>query len=509
MTTAEASESILARNSRIITRNTAILVSRYLAMTGMGTVMVLFLPRYLGDEGLGRLQYALSFVSIFAVGIALGTRQFLIKEIARDGSSVRTYLGAAHGLRFVSGLWVLACILLVAHLRGASGETMLVIVLAAFWMVVTSYSQIESAVMQGRENMTWPAMAEMANKLVVMTAGITVLVMGGGIIGYASVLVAGAVINLMLNVGYVHKQYGLNFSLDTSKLRVLFMGGAPFLIITFLSGAYSHTDVIMLNAFTNDAQVGWYAAALQIYRFVEFLPVALTTALLPTLARVHATHLPSLLALAKRALAAGALVMVPISLGLSLLSSEIIAFLPYPEGFRNSAPLITILSLTIPMTALLTVMGTIAMATDRQKYWSIALLATVALNASTNAVAIPYFADAHGNGAIGAALMTLFSEIFMMIIALRFILRELVDRELGGVFVKTLAAGGIMVGACLFARHYGAETGLIVPLGALVYGVIVLATRAVKTSDLRFIWNTLVKRLAGERRSQEQEGRLI
>jgi O-antigen/teichoic acid export membrane protein len=478
-------------------------------MTGMGSVMVLFLPRYLGDEGLGRLQYALSFVSIFAVGVALGTRQFLIKEIARDRSSILKHLGAAQGLRLVMGVWMLACIFMIARLRGDSGETMLVVILAAFWMVISSFSSIESAVIQGQENMTWPAMAEVANKLVVMVAGITVLVMGGGIIGYASVLVAGAIINFVLNAAYVHRRFGFDFSLDKRKLRALAIGGAPFLLITFLTGAYSHTDVIMLHAFTTDAQVGWYAAALQIYRFVEFLPVALTTALLPTLARVHATHLPSLLSLAKKALAAGALVMVPISLGLSVISSDLIAFLPYPEGFKNSVPLVTILALTIPATALLTVMGTIAMASDKQKAWSIALLGTVLLNAATNAAAIPYFAEHHDNGAIGAALMTLLSEIFMMIIALRFIMRELVDRELGGVFLKTLGAGGAMVGVCLLARHYGAGAGLIVPLGVLVYSLIVLATGAVKTSDLRFIWNVLSKRLTGDRRPQEQEGRLI
>lgn len=494
MRSTEPELSQLERNSRILTRNTAVLLSRYLALMALGSVMVLFLPRYLHDEGLGRLQFALSFVSLFTVGVALGTRQFLIKEIARDRTRVHTYLAAAMGLRLITGVIILGAILLVTWLRGAVGEAFAVILLAAVHMIAMSFAGLEAAVIQGHENMKWPALAEVANKVITVVAGIVVLVMGLGVIGYASVLLAGALVQLLLNVAYVGRRYGMPVTFDPLKLKGVFIGGAPFLLMVFLGGAYAHTDVVMLKFLTNDREVGWYAAATQIYKWMEFLPVALTTAMLPTLARLHATDVTTLLVLARRAIIICALGMVPMALGISLLSGEVIAFLPYPDAFQNSVPLLTILALTVPVTAILTIMGTIAMAVDRQMAWSVALLATVLLNAGLNGAAIPYFERANGNGAIGAAIATMFSEGFMFFVGVRLLPKGVWDKQVGGACLKVLFSGVVMILAGLVARAFGAGTILLVLIGVVVYGTMILYTKAVDVNDLRDWRDSLLTR---------------
>jgi len=434
---------------------------------------------------LGRLQFALSFVSLFSVGVALGSRQFLIKEIARDRTRIGTYLPAAMGLRLVTGGIVLGVIILVTWLRGVDSEAFAVMMLAAVQMIAMSFSGFEAAVIQGQENMTWPAMAEVANKVITVVAGIVVLVLGFGVIGYASVLLAGAVVQLLLNAVYVGRRYGTAVTFAYTKVKPLCLGGAPFLLMVFLAGAYTNTDVVMLKFMTSDREVGWYSAATQIFKWMEFLPIALTTAMLPTLARLHTSDITTLITLARRALVICALGMIPMAIGISLLSSEVIRFLPYPDSFQNSVPLLTLLALTVPLTAILTILGTIAIATDRQMAWSLAMLATVGLNAGLNGVAIPYFERTQGNGAIGASLATIVSEGFMFAVGLRLVPKGIWNRRVTTSTLKILGAGGAMAAACLAAMAYGADTVEIVVLGAFVYSALILVTRAVDIDELR------------------------
>lgn len=484
-----------AKDAQIVVHNSVILLVRYLALWGLNGILVLFLPRYLGDQGLGQLQFAVSFVALFAVGVGLGVRPFIIKEVARDHSQVQTLLGTALGLRLLGAALVLGIIVLASAFMGRPVEARLVLYLAALWMVATSVAQLMAAFLQGQENMTAPALAETAGKLVVVSIGITVLVLGLGLLAYASVLVLGAVVHFASNALYVGRRFPLRVNFHIATVKRLIVGGSPFILMGFLLDVYNHIDVVMLRLFTTDMVVGWYAAASQLYRSMEFLPVALTTALLPTLARMHQNSIPAFMSIVRKSIAGGALVIVPTALGISLLSKTVITFLPYPDVFQNSVPLLTILALSMPITALLMVLGTVAIATDRQKAWALALLITVLLDVLLNALAIPYFHRAYGNGAIGAALTTLLCESLMVLLGIRLMPQGVIDRAITLVFIKVGIAGGAMAGVCLLALHAGVGPIPVIALGIATYASLVLLTRAVNLGDLLFIRDVMYQRL--------------
>ena len=482
-------------DSHIVVRNTAVQMLRYTAVWGANVTLVLFLPRYLGDQGLGQLQFAVSFVSLFAFLVALGTRNYMIKEVARDSARLPQMLRTALGLRVMSAGVVIVIMGIVAEMYGTTGSARHVIYLAMAWMVITSFAQLLAAGLHGLERMGWASFAEITNKVLVVAIGVTLLVQGGGVRTYVAVLVLGAIVNVLINAGYIVRFARLRLDFDIQRMRVLAVRGGPYILMGFLLGAYMHTDVVMLQAFTSDSVVGWHAAALQIYRSVEFLPAVLTTALLPTLARIHSlSGAEAVGPLARRSLAAMAIVMAPIGVGLSITSAELIAAFPYPPEFENTVPILVLMALSTPISALLTILGTIAMATDRQRIWAYALALTVLLNVALNAIVIPYAQNAYGNGATGAAATTLLTEFLLMVFGIALLRRVIFERRLMISFAKVIVAVSLMGVVVYDAKMFGLGLWALVGAGAFTYALLVLFLRVVDRSDVAVIWQSVTHR---------------
>jgi O-antigen/teichoic acid export membrane protein len=493
------------RDSQTVVHNSVTVFVRQVAIWVLNAVLILFLPRYLGDQGLGQLQFAISFVTLFSIGVGLGIHKFLVKEVARDHSQAAHYLSTAIGLALLNSLVVLAVILSVVQFMGLSSTAERVVFIAACAMVFTNLARLMAAFLHGFENMDSPAVAEVAGKVFVVTVGIIVLLSGLGVMSYALVLLAGAFIHFAVNARFLARDVPLRINLRPPLARTMLVGGVPFLLMGVLLEVYAHTDVVMLRFFTSEAVVGWYAAARQLYMAVEVFPLALTTALLPTLARVHMANTATLANIARKSIGIGALVVVPMSLGLSLLAEDVIAFLPYPSEFRNSVPLLTILALSIPPTTFLTLLGTIVIAIDRQRVWATALSMTVFFNVALNIVAIPYFQSAYGNGAIGASLATLVCELFMVVLGVKLMPAGVINADTRTVFLKTIAAGAVMMTIGVAAKWAGMPVPIIVAVSAVTYLGLVFGLRAVTHADILFMWEAVRVRARRDHRALESE----
>ena len=64
--------------------------------------VMLYVPRYLGAAGLGKLATAISFVTVFGVIVPLGTSNVLIRDIARDRNRTGELLLSALILRLIA-----------------------------------------------------------------------------------------------------------------------------------------------------------------------------------------------------------------------------------------------------------------------------------------------------------------------------------------------------------------------------------------------------------------------
>lgn len=496
---APASTVVADNDSKIIIKNSAILLIRRAFLWIFAGVMALFLPRYLGAEGLGQLAFAEAFAGLFTSILSLGLSQFLIKEVARDRTAIERYLGISIVLHVITGLLLAGIILGATTFTNFGGEARSVMYIVTAAAITLSFVRLITHIFSGLENMTWPATAEVLSKVLVVSVGIFVLVHGYGVAVYASVLLGATIINLILITRGLSRRFSLQFGFKLPTVKTLLIGGAPFILMGVLLDVYNQVDTIILRIFTDDATVGWFAAANRIYKTIDMLPLAFTAAMFPTLSRVHASDIEHSVSIAKRSISTGALVIIPLALGVSLFSREIIEILPYPDGFQNTIPLLTVLSLTIPFTAFLVILGTIAMAIDRQKAWAMALLGTLVLNIILNVILVQIFQNHFGNGGIGIAISTLFSEAIMVVIGVRLMPKGVIDKALVITLARVGIAGAGMAVVVLSAKGLGAPEIPLVAIGGITYIVFAFAVKAVTKRDIELIRSVVSRRSKGIR----------
>lgn len=110
-------------------------------------------------------------------------------------------------------------------------------------------------------------------------------------------------------------------------------------------------------------------------------------------------------------------------------------------------------------------------------------------NVIVNLLTIPFFEQLVGNGAIGASVSTVLTEVFMLFGAMSLIPQHLLDARLiwqaGRIVVAGLASG--IVGTAVLP----VSLPLAAAAGAATYVVMAVVLRVLTTDDLQYVTNRL------------------
>ena len=103
-------------------------------------------------------------------------------------------------------------------------------------------------------------------------------------------------------------------------------------------------------------------------------------------------------------------VLAPLGVGLALSSEDAIRLLNYPPTFMNSAPILSLLALLLPISGALMIMSSLAMAIGQEKQWVKISAFGVCVFPPLYFGLIWVFQNGMGNGGIGAALASVIGE---------------------------------------------------------------------------------------------------
>src|SRR5205085_32097 len=112
-----------------------------------------------------------------------------------------------------------------------------------------------------------------------------------------------------------------------------------------------------------------------------------------------------------------------------------------PDDFANAVPLMMILSVHLPIVAVDMLLGTVIMAIGREARWVRVGLIAAVFNMGVNLMCIPLSQQLAGNGAIGASITTVLTEVLMFFGALYLIPKHLFDRRIVWQAVRVVLAG--------------------------------------------------------------------
>jgi len=112
-------------------------------------VLVVMLPRYLGDINLGRLGFAMACTSLACLVANLGTATYLAKEIARDPSRAGQLTGAALLTRLPLSLVAIVITFAVVNLGGYDPTIKALFYLFSVWISWDPIRNVLHGALQG------------------------------------------------------------------------------------------------------------------------------------------------------------------------------------------------------------------------------------------------------------------------------------------------------------------------------------------------------------------------
>lgn len=168
-----------ARPERRVAINSGLLLLAFGFQALVSLVLVAIVARYLGQAGLGRYGFVISFIELFIAFIDLGMNRILVREIAKDQPNADRLASSIWTLRLLLALIMLGVVAFVA--RGAGGQGLwLAIMVYYLSQVVFILSDVFNSVFHGFQRMEYQFWAVTGSQvaLLLLTLGVVWLDLG-------------------------------------------------------------------------------------------------------------------------------------------------------------------------------------------------------------------------------------------------------------------------------------------------------------------------------------------
>jgi O-antigen/teichoic acid export membrane protein len=449
---------------------------------GATAALVVVLPSYLGDVNLGRLTFATTLTGTIAAFSGLGISAYLSREIARRPDEAEALMGNALAMRIPLCLLGIVLTVILAQLTTGDPLTRQLIYVLCLGMLLGPLGTVILGAIQGFQLIKAVAGFTVLGTCVNTALVLAVVHSGRGLLALAVVDLVVTSLGLVVGWNLLRGRTRLSLRFDRARWKGVFLGSLPFLLWMATTAVYSKMDVVLLSMLSGEAVVGWYSAAYRIMGIPVSVPTIVITVVFPALAAASGS--PAVYnGIARQALRLIVLACLPMGLGIMLLADRLIEVLRYPESFGNSVILVALLAPHIVLVGADMIVGTVLNTRERQWQWAMTGVAAAVLNPLANLIAIPVTQNLYGNGAIGAAVVTVLTEAFMLAVGLRLVPRHVFDAATLDGVLRCLVAGAVMTGAVWLSR----DLPLVIPvaIGAVTYCAACVILGAISVDDLR------------------------
>jgi O-antigen/teichoic acid export membrane protein len=450
-----------------VARNAVTYLAGQLLSWSVTFVTVSIIPRRLGETGMGQLAVAGAVVGTVSSIYSLSVEQYLMTEVGRDRTQTERLLRALWGLRLAAFIPMALCVLAVLRLVHADPTVTLLGALGAFGALITYLNAPARSVLAGWEEAKRVSAFDIAGACGPLLA-IPFLAHGPVALALAGLVMSLGVFTVA--AGHLRKRMRVAPTFAPAAWRRLAAGGVPFLMNDTVTQFYGFGSVFLLRHFAGEASVGEYNQAMKLQGTFMFVPVALGTALLPSLARLADADASRFRDMQGRVLALVLVLALPVTTMVMLLAHPLCRLLYGPTKFANVPGALQTSALNLIPLYINTMMYRFLVAQRKNLVWSFFMVGTVGLNALFCVGLIPA-AMRRGLGApTGAVLASLIAEAITVVFAFALLRNNPLNRETVGKIMRSVVATSAMAAAVWSTR----SVFIVVPL-ALGLGVYALA----------------------------------
>ncbi len=464
--------------SQAIAKNAAIQYTSKVIGTILGLFTIALLTRYLGAAGFGEYTVAASYLQFTGTLVDFGFNITAVRMLAVAGADRKKIFGNIVTLRLISALVVFALSALLALLLPWGAPVHKAIAVGAFSFVLLSLYQVSVGLFQQSMKMEFPAVAEVAGRAALLIGVIVVNAMGFGIVGVMVAMGVGNLIMIVIALASSKKILDWKLQLDRATVRDIVKQSAPIAISIMFNLIYLRGDIIIMKIVGRGAEeIGWYGAAYKPLDVITVIPIIFMGLVLPHFvdawSKIDKARVRRVV---ERAMDGVSLLAMPTLVGGILLATPLMIFLSTNE-FAPAGPLLALLVVAAFMVFYGSLFGHLIVGINRQRLmtWFYALDAAISL--TLYFIFIPRF------GATAAALITIFSEAFIAVVAGIIVIKETQVVPSFNIFFRSAAAALAMGAVIYLLPSFNVIVRIVV--GAVCYGVFAYLFGAVTKTEIK------------------------
>ena len=382
--------------------NTGWIVLARIFQMALAFVISLLTARYLGPSNFGILNYTQSFVIFFVPVCTLGLNGIIVKEILDRPHSVGQTLGTMIGLRLLSSLASLGCILVIVYYMNRNALFVWVAFLQTFMLIFQTFDSInywyQSKLFSKRT-----ALIALTGYSVMSAYRVLMLILHKDVTWFAFAMSLDYLVIAVLLTYYYFKDGGQRFSFSFTLGKNMLGKSYHFILSGLMVVIYGQMDKIMLGKMLDDTAVGYYSAALSLCNTWPFILGALIDSARPLIMEVH-TNKPLYYKRIRQLYAAVLWIGIAVSAGITLFAPFVIR-LAYGKAYLPSILPLQIVTWYTSFSYLGVARGIWLVCENKQRYEKILAGMGALSNFFLNLTLIPLW------GIAGAALATLLTQM--------------------------------------------------------------------------------------------------
>lgn len=395
-------------SARSMVRNTVVAWAGEVAAKTASLIFFAVMARRLGEDGFGAFVFAASLSVVLLLMAGVGTDKLLERELSRDLAGARAFVAAVTRLKATTALLVLTPAALTMIAVGRPREVWLTFCLVGLGTACEEFSKTRYAAFVAFERMRYMSIAVVIQRLATSVTGVTLLVLGGGLITVSLVFLGGALLGLAVAERSFRRltRASGRVSQRSVSWRWLIREGVAIGVLSMLFVVLLQFDIVLLGLLTGTGEVGFFGAAHRTVEATMFLVWYVGSAVMPWVARADdgdSAHLARGYELGLKAMTA---LLVPVAVVFTVLAGPLVALL-YGEDFGPAVLPLQLLSAMTVLYGINYMTTTFFIGRGRAGAFGWLVAGVVVQNVAFNVVLIPLY------GAAGAAFNAVLSAVLM------------------------------------------------------------------------------------------------
>ena len=505
--------------ARKILENTFVQVLGKLVTAGLSVVVLKIISGYLGTAGYGDYTTVYQFLAFFGIAADFGIYTITVKEMSRDTKKIPMILGNVMGLRTGLAILTMALAAIVAFLIPSYSDTVIPmgVLVATLATIFTLLNGTVSSVLQTHLKMQYATIGLIIGKIVsvvYMAIVAYILFTNDLTTGFYHLLWAGVLGNFVMfaiTSYYVRRYTKITYQFDFAFWKKIFITSLPYGVALVLNTIYFRLDVILMTLIlphTNvladgtvqcsapmcgDTEVGLYGVAMRFLEMLVIIPIYFMNSVLPVMTRFIEEQSKRIKELMQYSFDFLAATGIPILVGGFVLAVPIIMFISDKEFVGGhtymfgSDMAVRILMFAMLFSFINALFGFTLVVLNKQIKLMFVNAGCVVLNLVGNLLVIPYW------GFRGAAMTSVVSELFILVLTAWIVKRalgfSLSPKTLFKIIISALVMGLVVWVGYMWMEGmwFVWQIAVLIPLGGVVYGFMILKTRAVTPEMWRLL----------------------